>query len=530
MTNAIVCTDLSFAWPDGTPALSHLDLALSAGRTGLIGLNGSGKSTLLRLIAGELIPSSGSVSVAGDVGRLPQTLTLQTHRSVADLLGIAGVRDAIAAVGAGDVTAERLAAIGDDWDIDERAVAELHRLGFDDPAILDRRLATLSGGEAVLAGLARLLVRPPAVTLLDEPTNNLDRTARGLLYDAVDRWPGVLLVVSHDRELLERVDRIAELRDGVVRVFPGTFSGYLATLAAEQEVAERTVRTAVGELRREQRQLIETRIKLDRRQRTGHKAEIEKRVPKIVANARKRSAQESAGRLRIEHSGKVATAKATLTQAEDAVRDDDRIRVDLPGTEVPAGRTVLEITGPARPLVIRGPERVALLGRNGSGKTTLLRAIVGLGTAPGLVVEHRIDQVGYLPQRLDILDERASVLENVRAVNPDANPQQVRARLARFLIGKHQVDRAAASLSGGERFRVTLARLLLADPPPQLLMLDEPTNNLDLASVDALAGALSGYRGALIVAAHDLPFLESIGITTWWAFDEQTGELAEIPG
>ena len=527
MAHSIVCDDLSLSWPDGTVVLSHLALALDAGRTGLIGRNGTGKSTLLRLVAGELAPTSGSVSVAGDVGRLPQTLTLQTHRTVADLVGVAAVRDAIAAVERGEVTGNALAVIGDDWDIDERAVAELHRLGFTDPDILDRRVATLSGGEAVLAGLASLLIRPPAVALLDEPTNNLDRVARGLLYDAVERWPGVLVVVSHDRELLERVDRIAELRDGAVHIYGGGFSAYLEQIDAEQRAAQRAVRAAEGDLRREQRQLIEIRTKLAGRARTGRKAELEKRVPKIVAGNRKRAAQVSAGKLRIAHSESVDAARTALTDAEEAMRDDDRIRVDLPGTAVPAGRTMLRLsTGDAR-FSVRGPERVALLGPNGSGKTTLLRTIVGNEAGPiaDVEIEHRVDRIAYLPQRLDILNDDATVLDNVRSVNPGATPQQVRAQLARFLIGKDRVDLPASVLSGGERFRVSLARLLLADPPPQLLLLDEPTNNLDLDSVDALADALAGYRGALVVAGHDLPFLRSVGISTWWEFDVD-GRLA----
>ena len=180
---------------------------------------------------------------------------------------------------------------------------------------------------------------------------------------------------------------------------------------------------------------------------------------------------------------------------------------------------MLEITGGDRALGVRGPERIALLGANGSGKTTLLRAIAGLGGPAAATVRFATDRVGYLPQRLDVLDDSATVLDNIRAVNPTATPNQVRAPARPLPDPRDDVARPAATLSGGERLRVALARLLLADPAPQLLLLDEPTNNLDLGSIDALVGALAGYRGALVVAGHDLPFLGSVGITRWWEFD-----------
>lgn len=518
--HSIVCQDVSFAWADGTGVLTGLDTAFARGRTGLVGRNGSGKSTLLALIVGELRPASGSITVDGEVGYLPQTLTLGVKWTVADLLGIADKREALHAIESGDMSDEARTVLGDDWDIEERALAELHRFGFGSIAntvdVLDRTLGTLSGGEAMLVGLAGLLLRPPAITLLDEPTNNLDRAARERLYEAVADWPGVLLVVSHDRELLEHVNRIAELRDGTIRTFSGPFSAYLEALAAEQEAAERKVRAAEADVRRERRQLAEAQTKLARRQRYATTDRVNKRKPKIVMNQRKSEAEVSAGKHRIAQAEKVEQAREALDSARADVRDDDRIRIDLPATTVPAGRTVLEVAGTGDTLAIRGPERVALQGRNGSGKTTLLRAIVGDSAGGDLRITHGPVRLAYLPQRLDVLDDSLSIVENARAAAPDATPQEIRAGLARFLVRGDQVQTKAATLSGGERFRVSLACLLLADPPPRLLLLDEPTNNLDLASVEQLIDALAAYRGALIVASHDLPFLHEIGITRWW--------------
>jgi ATPase subunit of ABC transporter with duplicated ATPase domains len=179
-------------------------------------------------------------------------------------------------------------------------------------------------------------------------------------------------------------------------------------------------------------------------------------------------------------------------------------------------------------LIVRGPERIALVGPNGAGKTTLLRAIAGLAARPG--VDARLGAVvGYLPQRLDILDDSLTLVDNVRAAAPAASVNEVRASLATFGFRGERADRRAGTLSGGERFRAVLAALLLAQPAPQLLLLDEPTNNLDMASVRQLSQALEGYRGAILVASHDVPFLRSAGITRWLRLDAEAGLTALDP-
>ncbi|WP_141356347.1 ABC-F family ATP-binding cassette domain-containing protein [Streptomyces sp. 6-11-2] len=531
MSSSITCTSLSFAWSDGSPVFTGLDITFGPGRTGLVGVNGSGKSTLLKLIAGELGPADGAVRVAGEVGHLPQNVTLDTALRVDEALGIAAQRAALHAIEAGDVSEEHFETVGDDWDVEERALATLGELGLG-RIDLDRTIGEVSGGESVLLRLAALLLRRPDVLLLDEPTNNLDLYARRRLYAAVESWPGVLVVVSHDRELLEMVDQIADLGSGRVTWYGGNFSAYEEALALEQEAAERMVRVAEADLRKQQRELADAQVKLARRKRYGQKMWDQKREPKIVMGARKRAAQESAGKHRIMHEERLAEARERLDEAVDAVRDDDEIRVDLPHTAVPPGRTVLtlrdlELAYGARVdggLDLRGPERVALIGRNGAGKTTLLRTVAGeLPPLSGEVTAHV--PARFLPQRLDILDGELSVAENVARLAPGATNNRIRARLARFLFRGARADQLAATLSGGERFRAALAALLLAEPAPQLLMLDEPTNNLDMASVHRLTTALESYEGALIVASHDLPFLESLGITRWLLLEE--GELRE---
>jgi ATPase subunit of ABC transporter with duplicated ATPase domains len=555
---SVVLSDLSFNWPNGRPILSGLSAAFGPGRTGLIGVNGSGKSTLLRLIAGELRPASGSVTVTGDVGYLPQDLTLEVGASVASLLGIASARDAIRAIESGDVSGAAFDAVGDDWDIEDRALGWLARLGLSHVG-LDDRVGRLSGGETIMTALAALFLRRPAVILLDEPTNNLDLDARRRLRTAVESWPGVMLIVSHDRELLGLMDQIADLSDGGLRIYGGNLAAYEALLETEQAAALRAVSAAEADVRREQRDLVSSETKQARRDRQGRRVAASGGLPRIVSYARKRSAQETAGRSRELHLERLASAQSRLAEAEEAVRDDDTIRIPLPGTAVPSGRTVLTVTGldggwhPLREghsaealgeLVIRGPERLALTGPNGAGKTTLMRTLAGETMLDGVRVRRYFpvgtDQtsllaqtsrlaggLGYLPQRLDVLDDSLTVAANVAAAAPAASVNEVRAGLARFLFRGARADQVAGTLSGGERFRAVLAALLLAQPPPQLLLLDEPTNNLDMASVRQLSQALSCYQGALLVASHDIPFLRSIGITRWLRLDRD-GRLTAI--
>ncbi|MEU1163379.1 ABC-F family ATP-binding cassette domain-containing protein [Streptomyces sp. NPDC090075] len=531
MSASVSCTSLSFAWPDGSPVFEGLDVSFGPGRTGLVGVNGSGKSTLLKLVSGELTPSDGIVKVAGEIGCLPQNVTLDTTLRVDEALGIAARRAALHAIEAGDVSEAHFEAVGDDWDVEERALVTLGELGLGHIG-LDRTVGEVSGGESVLLRLAALLLRRPDVLLLDEPTNNLDLYARRRLYAAVTAWPGVLIVVSHDRELLDLVDQIADLRSGEVTWYGGNFSAYEEALAVEQDAAERMVRVAEADVRKQKRELSDAQMKLARRKRYGQKMFDQKREPKIVMGARKRAAQESAGKHRIMHEERLAEARERLDEAVEAVRDDDEIRVELPYTAVPPGRNVLtlenlELAHGSRVkgiLDLRGPERIALIGRNGAGKTTLLRTVAG-ELAPVAGEAHAHVPLRFLPQRLDVLDGERTVAENVARFAPGATNNRIRARLARFLFRGARADQQAATLSGGERFRATLAALLLAEPAPQLLMLDEPTNNLDMASVRQLTTALESYEGALIVASHDLPFLESIGITRWLLMAD--GELRD---
>ncbi|MFD0370481.1 ABC-F family ATP-binding cassette domain-containing protein [Streptomyces sp. NPDC127114] len=537
----VVCSNLSFAWPDDTPVFHDLSFALTTGSTGLVAPNGSGKSTLLRLIAGELRPATGSLSVGGTLGHLPQTLPLTGDVTVAEVLGVADVIRALDAVESGDVSEEHFVTIGDDWDVEERTRAQLDRLGLAGLA-LDRRLGTLSGGQVVRLGLAAQLLRRPDVLLLDEPTNNLDRDARHKLYEALGDFKGLLLVVAHDRALLDRMDGIAELGSSRLRFYGGNFTAYEEAVRAEQEVAEKNVRNAEQELKREKRELQQARERADRRASNAARNLKSAGLPRIFAGNMKRGAQEAAGRAGQMHASRVGEAKARLDEAGRALRDEQRITLELPDTQVPAGRDLflgegMQVRHDGRDvfaeggidLSVRGPERIALTGPNGAGKTTLMRLVTGELAPQDGRIRRGDGRVAYLSQRLDLLDPDRTVAENFAAFAPGRPEAERMNLLARFLFRGSRAHLPVGVLSGGERLRATLACVLCAEPAPQLLLLDEPTNNLDLVSVGQLESALDSYRGAFLVVSHDERFLAEIGVNRWLRLADGTLEETAAP-
>lgn len=529
--SVLIFDHVDFSWDDGTQALHDICAVFSHGRTGLIGRNGSGKSTLLRLAAGELPVQSGTITAGGDIAYLPQNLTLEAARPVTDLLGVSRPMVALRSIEAGDADPKHFEILNDDWDVEARALAALEEIGIDGGCLM-RTVGQLSGGETMLAALAGIRMQRPRITLLDEPTNNLDRDARVRLYAMIESWPDSLIIASHDTQLLELMDQTAELYEHRLTVFGGPYSQWREWIDAEQSAAVQAERDAQKAVKKEQRQRIEAETKLARRQRYARSDYQNLRRPRMVMKLRAREAQVSAGKLRGQTRQSESAARSVLAAAEKRVRDDDSIRIDVPDPGLAASRRVARLSDGSRSWIIQGPERVALTGPNGSGKTMLLQRMLGddpTAYSSNVAGQLHVDQVGYLPQRIDGLAEHRSVLDNLRHnFKTGLTDDQLRHALARFHIRGTSVTHAVRSLSGGERFRVALAGLLLAEPPPQLLIMDEPANNLDIDTTEQLIAALRAYRGALLLVSHDEDLLARLDLD--FVLELRDDQLSERTG
>lgn len=525
------------AWPDGRRVFDDLSFSLPPGLSGIVGRNGIGKSTLLRLCAGVLVPDAGQIVRPASLAYVPQDVTLAAGATVADVLGIADIVAALRAIEDGSVDPRDYDRVGDEWAIEERAAALLASLGL--PAFaLDRRVGEVSGGEAMLLAVGAALLTAPEVLLLDEPSNNLDGAAREALGVALAARDGSTALVTHDRALLEGVDRIGELRERPdrtteLRWFGGALDAFEEARALERSAAEQAVASVGQEVARQKRELRAHVEGAGAKRRQGEKAVANRRFIGGVADAKRRQAQETEARVRRVHEARIEASSQRLEEARASLERDRTIRVDLPGTVVPPRKMVLRAsglvtrTGAQLEAIVQGPERIHLAGSNGAGKSTLVETL--LGTLPPVAGDaHVAVPVGYLRQSLDVLDDSFSVVDNVRRWAPSVSPQEVRDLLGRFQFRGTAADALAGTLSGGERFRAALACVLLARPEPQLLVLDEPTNNLDFASQAHLVEALEGYGGALLVISHDDGFVEAVAPTRRWVVDGEAG-VGDVP-
>lgn len=517
MTISVSLSGLTWLSPDDKPVFQNLDLTFGPERTGIVGRNGTGKTTLLRLIAGEITPSSGRITIVGSLGIMRQNPIMQPDDTIADLFSATPALELLARAEAGLASAEELA--GADWTLPSRIEAALLHYGLSDAAHLP--LAQLSGGQRNRAALAALTLDAPDFLLLDEPTNNLDAEGRELLIDLVRGWKGGAIIISHDRELLEHVDAIVELTSLGATRYGGNYSAFVEMQQNRLNAAERDLahaeKTGKDTARRNQ-QLAERKARMDG---NAQKARAKGGQPKILMDAAKGRAEASTGAGNRLRDNRQQAADHALKAARERIEVLQPLHMEIAPTGLTASKQVLRLEnlsgGPdaANPVIrnfdltVTGPQRIVIAGRNGSGKTTLLGLISGQ-SPPSSGIRQVMVPFTMLDQHLDMLEAGQSLRENFMRLNPAADQHMAHAALARFGFRAADALRPLAQLSGGERLRAGLACSLGASPPPMLLLLDEPTNHLDLEGIAALEAALGAYDGAILAVSHDTRFIEAL--------------------
>ena len=519
MSSLLTLQDVSCVTADGRSLFSGINFSVTEGRIGLVGRNGIGKSTLLKIMSGDLLPLSGTVTRSGRIGMLQQNIGNDSQQTMAGLFGARDAFDMLARIEVGqgaDTDFEQA-----DWLLPHRFDEALQMFGLSlEPQTL---LSALSGGQQTRAALAALLFQEPDVILLDEPTNNLDRDGRQAVADMLAKWQGAAVVVSHDRELLRTTDMIAELSQGTLTLYGGNWDFYHARKEQEREGAIRDLEVAqrdVKQVRLKAQEAAERQAKSDAQ---GRKSRADAGMSKLMLDAREDRAQKTGGRGDALAERNADRAQSQLREAEAKVERVKPMRFNVDASLSPSGRVVLEMHnvsgGPMseHPIIrdfslkIVGPERIVIRGANGSGKTSLLRLISGdLQPIAGEI--RRFVPIAMFDQQMSLIDRDTTLYENFRRLNKGASNNDAHAALARFSFRGESASRLAGGLSGGELLRAALACVLGGTLKPELLILDEPTNHLDLDSIEALETALNEYEGGLLLVSHDQAFLDAIGI------------------
>ncbi len=516
---------VSYAHPNGDTLFSDLSINISRqDKIALTGNNGAGKSTLLQILAGLVQPTAGRVSASYRPFYVPQLLGQYDGCSIAAALHVEEKLNALHSILAGNVTDANLSALADDWSIEERCAEALQYWNLGNIS-LTRNMNTLSGGQKTSVLLAGIMIHQPAIVLLDEPSNHLDMYARDILYEYIRQCKSTLVVVSHDRKLLNLIDTVYELDKRGVTVYGGNYDFYTAQKALERDALQHdmhSVEKALRKAKETERHAMERQQKLDAR---GRGKQEKAGLPTISMNTLRNNAEKSTARMKDVHAEKVTALAHELDQLRKEMPDRDGMRMNLDHSTLHKGKILVAARTANyqcrnRPLwrepldlEIRSGERISLAGANGSGKTTLIRMMLGeLPPASG-TIERAEMKVIYIDQEYSLVAGSQTVYEQVQRFNAGAlQEHELKNRLNRFLFTKDDRDKPCNVLSGGEKMRLMLCCLTIGNQAPDMIILDEPTNNLDISNVAILTTAINDYRGALLVVSHDGYFLEQIGI------------------
>lgn len=523
----ILLQNISFGFPGGDLLFNHINLTIpSHTKSALAGSNGMGKSTLLKIIANKLQPLEGTVNIQGEIFYVPQIFGNFNHLTIAECLNIDQKLLALERITSGEVDERYFETLNDDWDIEERCQNTLQYWNLQD-FDLNQKLEGLSGGQKTKVFLAGIQINQPNIILLDEPTNHLDLEGRKLLYDLIEKISATVVIVSHDRALLNLVDTIFELSNQGIAAYGGNYDFYAEQKEIEDEALQNDIHAkerALKKAKEKERETIERKQKLDAR---GKQKQEKSGVARIMINTLRNNAEKNTSRLKSVHAEKISGISEDLRDLRSSVRNSDQMKVNFNDSGLHSGKVLItakdinfsygedKIWKENLDIEIRSGDRISIKGSNGSGKTTLIKLLLGkIQPSVGNINIAEFNSI-YIDQEYSLIDNEQTLYDFVQTFNDSAlQESEVKTLLSRFLFSKHTWDKKCAALSGGERLRLLLCGLSVSNKAPDMIILDEPTNNLDLQNVEILTSSIKDYHGTLLVISHDVIFLEEIGVSS----------------
>jgi ATPase subunit of ABC transporter with duplicated ATPase domains len=515
---------LNYVHPDNAPLFHDLHLILNNGeKAALVGINGAGKSTLLRIISGQLPPTTGEVTWSDTPWYVPQHLGGFDTWTVARALGADGKLAALQAILNGDTATHHFNTLNEEWDIENKVNTVLLKWGLAHISE-DRLLSTLSGGQKTKLFLAAMELNNPALILLDEPSNHLDTRTRSKLYDLVRQSTSTMLIVSHDRTLLNLMNKTLELNENGIETFGGNFDFY-------QQQKMQKVAALRARLNGQSKALKVSGQKA--REMAGHRAQQEAKgrsvglsnsIPRIIAGGLKNKAERSTARMMHAHEDKLNNLLQHIEEIKAQIAEYETLQLPIATPVIDPGTLVIDISAlnfrysdtylwKDLSFQVKAGDRVQVQGENGSGKTTLLKIITRQLPPSAGTYNSPAFSYCYLDQEYALLDPKLSVYEQLQEYNQQGlDEAALSALLVHAQFTPDHFDKKCSALSGGERMKLSLTCLLAANQAPDVLILDEPTNNLDIPSLEVLTLAVKNFGGTLLVISHDDYFINEIGI------------------
>lgn len=516
--------NLSYTHPDKKLLFSNVNLAVNNNnKTALIGNNGTGKSTLLKIIAGTLQPYTGAVKVAATPYYVPQIFGQYNHLTIAEALGIDKKIKALHAILNGNISAENYDLLNDDWTIEERCKEALQLWQISNLNLL-QKMEDLSGGQKTKVFLAGIHIHQPELVLLDEPSNHLDTLSRNILYNFIRDTKQALIIVSHDRKLLNLLDSMCKLTQHGITLYGGNYDFYVEQKQIESQALSQDIHSkekALKKAKDKEHESIERQQKLDSR---GKAKQEKSGVARIMMNTLRNKAENSTAKLKAVHTEKTGSIKKELQELRASLSETDQMKFEFDNSKLHKGKILFTATNInlfyknqqylwKEPLnfQITSGERIIIRGTNGSGKTTLLKIILGALTPQAGKVVTAENKSIYIDQDYSLINNNFKIYEQAEYFNTAAlQEHEIKIRLNRFLFTKEDWNKPCSALSGGERMRLILCCLSISNQAPDMIILDEPTNNLDIQNIEILTKVMNDYQGTLLIISHDETFLSQI--------------------